>query len=171
MSLISFLSLFPYFFPSCSDEIFWFVYDSNAKGSILCGTPFVNTLCISHPRSLVTRSYPVIAISNGAPYMGDEAGSEWLSRMQSKQIVCANGSLLNATPMGDQRNGVSTNGLRQVTFSLYNGLPPATHTHTVLKQGAREGDSVAACLHLPFGRAVSCLTHSGWNYQFIRMFL
>lgn len=29
--------------------------------------------------------------------MGDKAGSEQLSGIQSKQIVCANGSLLNAT--------------------------------------------------------------------------
>jgi hypothetical protein len=28
------------------------------------------------PGPLVTRSYPVIAISNGTPYMGDKAGSE-----------------------------------------------------------------------------------------------
>lgn len=49
------------------------------------------------PDSLVTRSYLVIAISNGTPYMGDKAGNERHSGTQSKQIVCANSSLLNAT--------------------------------------------------------------------------
>lgn len=51
---------------------------------------------------LVTRSYPVTAISNGTPYMGDKAGNEKPSGTQSKQIVRANSWLLNATATGSK---------------------------------------------------------------------